>query len=306
MITLYQNTRVSFEDITHSYLLDNEVYLMGVTSLMKKHSLAPNYEGIPADVLQKAAERGSKVHKDIEDYCNGKAVAITKELKAYISCGIKAIANEYLISDNEIVASSIDIVADTGCDNMVDLVDVKTTRVLHREPLSWQLSIYANLFERQNPDIKVRNLYGLHIDIAKGKGTMVQVPRKKDEEVIELLFCEREGLPFTPKTDELSIPQKNALSELQGITDSIALIELSLKEAKEKKKSVEKYILEQMELEGRKTLENGPIKVTYVAPYTREGVDAKKLQEVMPEIYERYKKITNIGASIKITIKKDE
>lgn len=306
MITLNQNTRVSFEDITHSYLLDNEIYLMGVTSLMKKHGLAPNYEGIPAEVLQKAAERGSKVHQDIEDYCNGKTVAMTKELKAFIGCGVKAIANEYLVSDNEIVASAIDIVADAGCDNMVDLVDVKTTRVLHREPLSWQLSIYANLFERQNPGIKVRNLYGLHIDIAKGKGTMVQVPRKPDEVIIDLLFCEREGLPFTPKTEELSITQKNALSELQGITDSIALIKLSLKEAEEKKKSVEKYILEQMELEGRKTLENGPIRVTYVAPYTREGVDAKKLQEVMPEIYERYKKITNIGASIKITIKKDE
>ena len=55
MITLKQNTRVSFEDITHSYLLDNEVYLMGVTSLMRKHGLAPNYDTVPSDVLQKAA-----------------------------------------------------------------------------------------------------------------------------------------------------------------------------------------------------------------------------------------------------------
>lgn len=300
MITLNQNTRVSYEDITHSYLLDNEIYLMGVTSLMKKHSLAPNYEGIPADVLQKAAERGSKVHKDIEDYCNGKAVAMTKELKAYIGCGVKAIANEYLVSDNEIVASSIDIVADAG-NGAVDLIDIKTTSTLHLEPLSWQLSIYAFLFKLQNPDIEIAGLYGLHIKA--GKANLVQVPRKPEDEITDLLFCEREGLPFTPKTEELSITQKNALSELQGITDSIALIKLSLKEAEEKKKSVEKYILEQMELEGRKTLENGPIKVTYVAPYTKAGIDTKRLQEAMPEVYDRYKKITNIGASIKITIK---
>lgn len=303
MITLNQNTRVSYEDITHSYLLDGEIYLMGVTSLMKKYSLTPNYEGIPADVLQKAAERGSKVHKDIEDYCNGRAVAMTKELKAFIGCGVKAIANEYLVSDNEIVASSIDIVADAG-DSKVNLIDIKTTSALHLEPLSWQLSIYAFLFKLQNPDIEIAGLYGLHIKA--GKANLVQVPRKPEDEIIDLLFCEREGLPFTPKAEELSITQKNALCELQGITDSIALIKLSLKEAEEKKKSVEKYILEQMELEGRKTLENGPIKVTYIAPYIREGVDAKKLQEVMPEIYERYKKITNIGVSIKITIKKDE
>lgn len=303
MITLNQNTRVSFEDITHSYLLDNEIYLMGVTSLMKKHGLAPNYEGIPAEVLQKAAERGSKVHQDIEDYCNGKAVAMTKELKAFIGCGVKAIANEYLVSDNEIVASSIDIVADAG-EGKVNLIDIKTTSTLHLEPLSWQLSIYDFLFRLQNPDIEIVGLYGLHIKA--GKATLVPVPRKPDEEIIDLLFCEREGLPYFYNTPELSIPQKNALSELRGIADSITLIKLSLKEAEDKKKEIERYILEQMEASGLKTLENGPVKVTYIAPYTREGVDAKRLQEAMPEVYDRYKKVTNIGASVKLTIKKDE
>jgi hypothetical protein len=301
MITLNQNTRVSFEDITHSYLLDGEIYLMGVTSLMKKHDLAPNYTDVPAEVLRKAAERGSKVHKDIEDYCNGNTVAMTKELKAYISCGVKAIANEYLVSDNEIVASSIDIVADAG-DGKVNLIDIKTTSTLHLEPLSWQLSIYALLFKLQNPDIEIAGLYGLHIKA--GKAILVQVPRKPEDEIIDLLFCEREGLPFKPKTEELSITQKNALSELRGITDSIALIKLSLKEAEEKKKSVEKYILEQMELEGRRTLENGPIKVTYVAESIRETVDKAKLEADMPELYERYKKVTTIAPSLRVTVKK--
>lgn len=303
MITLNQNTRVSFEDITHSYLLDNEIYLMGVTSLMKKHGLAPNYEGIPAEVLQKAAERGSKVHQDIEDYCNGKAVAMTKELKAYISCGINAIANEYLVSDNEIVASSIDIVADAG-EGKVNLIDIKTTSTLHLEPLSWQLSIYDFLFRLQNPDIDIAGLYGLHIKA--GKATLVPVPRKPDEDIIDLLFCEREDLPFMPKAEELPNATKNMLTTLEEVTSQITLIKTSLKEAEELKKSIEQKVIAEMESKALKTLENGPIKVTYVAPYTREGVDAKRLQEAMPEVYDRYKKVTNIGASVKLTIKKDE
>ena len=300
MITLNQNTRVSFEDITHSYLLDNEIYLMGVTSLMKKHSLAPNYEGIPADVLQKAAERGSKVHKDIEDYCNGRAVAMTKELKAYISCGVKAIANEYLVSDNQIVASSIDIVADAG-NGAVDLIDIKTTSTLHLEALSWQLSIYAYLFHLANPDVPINKLYGLHIKAGKAK--MVEVPCIGSEEIMKLLECEADNLPYYYTTPNLSPKQESALYDLQGITEKIALIKVSLKEAEELKKSIEQVIIGDMELEGRKTLENGPIKVTYVAPYTKAGIDTKRLQEAMPEVYDRYKKITNIGASIKITIK---
>ena len=303
MITLNQNTRVSFEDITHSYLLDNEVYLMGVTSLMKKHGLAPNYEGIPAEVLQKAAERGSKVHQDIEDYCNGKTVAMTKELKAFIGCGVKAIANEYLVSDNEIVASSIDIVADAG-EGKVNLIDIKTTSTLHLEPLSWQLSIYDFLFRLQNPDIDIAGLYGLHIKA--GKAILVPVPRKPDEEIIDLLFCEREDLPFMPKAKELPAETKEMLTTLEDVTAQITLIKTSLKEAEDIKKGIEQMIIAEMESKALKTLENGPIKVTYIAPYTREGVDAKRLQEAMPEIYDRYKKVTNIGASVKLTIKKDE
>ena len=63
------NSHVYFDDITHSYLTNDGEFLIGVTSLMRKHGLSPDYSSIPEDVLQKAAERGSKVHKDIELYC---------------------------------------------------------------------------------------------------------------------------------------------------------------------------------------------------------------------------------------------
>ena len=301
MITLNQNTRVSFEDITHSYLLDGEVYLMGVTSLMKKYNLAPNYTDVPAEVLRKAAERGSKVHKDIEDYCNGKTVPMTKELKAYIGCGVKAIANEYLISDNEIVASSIDIVADAG-DGGVNLIDIKTTSTLHIDALSWQLSIYSLLFKQQNPNVTISGLYGLHIKA--GKAQLVQIQAKSEEEVKDLLFCEKEDLPFFRKEKELPAETQVMLNNLEDVTNRITLLKASLKEVEEIKKSIELGIVAEMEKNCLKTLENGPIKVTYVAPYQREGIDTKRLQEAMPEIYERYKKTTDIAASVKVTIKK--
>ena len=301
MIKLNQNTRVSFEDITHSYLLDGEIYLMGVTSLMKKHNLAPNYTDVPAEVLRKAAERGSKVHKDIEDYCKGKTVPMTKELKAYIGCGVKAIANEYLISDNEIVASSIDIVADAG-DGGVNLIDIKTTSTLHIDALSWQLSIYSFLFKQQNPDVTISGLYGLHIKA--GKAQLVQIQAKSEEEVKDLLFCEKEDLPFFPKKVELPTATQEILLSLEEVTSQISLIETSLKEAKEIKKGIEQTIIAEMERNCLKTLENGPIKVTYVAPYQKSGIDTKRLQETMPEVYEKYKKMTDVSASVKITIKK--
>lgn len=300
MIALHQVTRVSFEDITHSYLLDGEVELMGVTTLMKKHGLSADYSGISEEVLAKAAAKGSKVHKDIEDYCNGKEVVMTPALKAYIGCGIKPIANEYLVTDYALVASSIDIVADAGS-GKVNLIDIKTTSQLHHEALSWQLSIYAFLFNLANPDIEIAGLYALHIK--SGKAQLVPVAWKKEEEVTELLLCEHKGEIYTPKQVELPTTTTAMLAELEQVSDKITLIKASLKELEEIEKEVKSRLIQEMEQNALKTLENGPLKVTYVAPYTKEAVDTKRLKEVMPEVYEKYKKVSNIGASLKITIK---
>lgn len=299
---LMQNTRVRFEKEPHSYYLDGSKKLKGVTTLMREHNLSADYSSVSEEVLSKAAEKGSKVHQDIEDYCNGNlGVVMTPELKAFIKMQVRWIANEYLVSDNEMIASCIDIVA-FGEGDTVDLIDIKTTSTLHIEPLRWQLSIYKYLFGLQNPNIKVGKLYALHIKGSKAK--MVEIQEIPQGEVLSLLEAERNWDIYQPKTEELSISQKNALSELQGITDSIALIKLSLKEAEEKKKEVERYILEQMELEGRKTLENGPVKVTYVAESIRESVDKAKLEADMPELYEKYKKVTIVAPSLRVTVKK--
>ena len=300
MITLQQCTRVKFDDFTHTYLLDNERFLMGVTTLMRKHGLAPDYSGIAEDVLKKAAERGSKVHKDIENYCNGEAVAMTPELKAYIGCGVKAIANEYLVTDYNVVASSIDIVADAG-NGKVNLIDIKTTSQLHHNALSWQLSIYAFLFGLANPDVEIAGLYALHIK--NGKAQLVPVAWKREEEITELLLCEHKGELFTPKQEELPTTTTSMLAELEQVSEKITLVKASLKELEEIEKEVKGRLLQEMEEKALKTLENGPLKVTYVAPYTKEAVDTKKLKEVMPEVYEKYKKVSNVGASLKITIK---
>lgn len=298
---LMQNTRVRFIKEPHSYYLDEVKKLKGVTSLMQEQGLSADYSGIKEDMLNAAAERGRKVHQDIEDYCNGKTVAMTKELKAYIRCGVVPVANEYLVSDNEMIASCIDIVA-YGEDNTVNLIDIKTTRDLYIEPLRWQLSIYKYLFGLQNPDIKVDKLYALHIKNSKAK--VVEIKERPQEEVLALLEAERNWEKYTPKTKELSMETQSMLSSLEVVSEKIALIKLSLKEAEDLKKEIEQRVLLEMEQNGLKTLENGPIKVTYVAESERESVDKTRLQNDLPELYEKYKKVTIVAPSVRVTIKK--
>ena len=83
------NKKVFFSDIVHCYLNDKGDELIGVTSLMKKHGLGADYSGIPQDVLERAAERGSRVHRLLEDYDNGKAVEDCPILQSYKSLGLQ-------------------------------------------------------------------------------------------------------------------------------------------------------------------------------------------------------------------------
>ena len=60
---LANNTRIFFDETSHTYLLDDDKILIGVTSLMKKFGLSPDYSGIPEATLKKAAEEGTAIHK---------------------------------------------------------------------------------------------------------------------------------------------------------------------------------------------------------------------------------------------------
>lgn len=289
------NDYVYFDDLTHSYLTNDGVFLLGVTSLMKKHGLSPDYDSIPEIILEKAAQKGSKVHKDIELYCKGEMVAETAELKAFKSLNLPVAANEYLVSDNEIVASSIDIVLDD-----YSLVDIKTTSTLHIEALRWQLSIYAYLFELQNPTLKVNKLYGLHI---RGKAKMVEVKRIDSSQILELLRCEKEGLPFVPMKEEISINDNALLSQLKEVSAAIAMLKEQIKAYESVDKKIKDKLLSSMEQNAQKTIENDFIKVSYIEQSERVTIDKDKLNNDYPDIYEKYKKVSVVAPSIRIKIK---
>lgn len=56
------------------------------------------------------------------------------------------------------------------------------------------------------------------------------------------------------------------------------------------------------EVSGSKKYADDNIEVTYVAPTTRTGVDAKKMQAENPELFEKYKKVTKVSDSIRIKV----
>lgn len=188
---------VVFRQEDHSYTYKGKIF-SGVTQMLSKTLFIDKYKDVPMAVLNKACEYGTSVHEGVELYVvsgglmDDGSAEVRNFVKLMKESGLTLYASEYLVSDLQGIASSIDLVL-TDEDDEVVLADIKTTSGgLDKEYLSWQLSIYAYLFERQNGGIKVRALKGLWLRHEDCELTDIQ--RKSDEEVYNLIYTyEREN-----------------------------------------------------------------------------------------------------------------
>ena len=298
---LARNSKVFFEEFSHIYLLDGKV-LMGVTSLMKKHHLSADYSNIRKEVLEQAAEIGTAIHKEIEAYDNGDSVVMTDLLKEYRKLGLKHIASEYLVSDDEMVASSIDGVYEGSVENSVILVDYKTTSKVHTRALEWQLGVYSVLFRRQNPDINVEGCFCLHIDKHKRKILgFIPITPVTEEEVNALFDCERRGEIYQDKAVHEVTPFIAEVDLASYLANYMKVQEMkaAVKELESRLKEIDSQILQHMIDKGINEMQAGDEGVFRVTKeYTKTTLDSTKLKKDLPEVYEKYSKETKVSASL--------
>ena len=216
--------------------------------------------------------------------------------------GYSALDNEYTVSDEEHFASNIDCVWEK--DGTIALADIKTTYKPDIEYLEWQLSIYAYLFEKQNPELKVSKLYGVWL--YNEKSELIPLVRKSDVEVKRLLQCEVEGTRYLDtetalehKQDEVQLLPKDvinkyleAVAEVERIQPFIDGFKDSLKRA-----MVEHDV---------KSWDTGVLKATITPAGIKKSFDTKRFQSEHPELYKQYIKETETAASIRITLRKEE
>ena len=156
-------SNVLFNQEQHTYTLDG-ILLQGVTGMIGRQLFPDKYSNIPKEILNAAARRGSLIHETIELVDDLGISNEMEEVKGYIDLkelyGLQYETSEYLVSDNKNFASCIDKVYRES-DTEFSLGDIKTTYELDKDYIRWQLSIYAYLFEMQNPGCKVVRLFGI-------------------------------------------------------------------------------------------------------------------------------------------------
>ena len=291
---------VVFEQEAHVYHLDG-VQLKGVTGMLSAMLFKDKYNGISEDALAKAAAYGSGVHEAVELWHTLGIDDGSDELKVYKqaieSSDLVFQASEYLVSDNENIASSIDLVF-TNKDGDVILADIKTTYGgLDKEYLSWQLSVYAYLFERQNPDLKVMGLFGIWL--RGDRFSLSGIQRRNTPEVERLIYEYANGLECS-LTKEQTLP-----AEVLSLADSIAYWEGEIKKLTAQRDELKEKMLGLMRENNCDKVElDGRVLITRVAATTREALDGKALKADLPDVYKKYLKTSEVKESLKITVRK--
>ena len=201
------------------------------------------------------------------------------------------------------------------------LADIKTTYNYNEEYVTWQLSIYAYLFELQNPGLKIDKLFCCWTKKKKVNGEerffheCYELKRKPVAEVVALIEADKarrsgEGAtaepPLTEKADVPALLDKDAIEAFIDIKEKAEAAKDAYEELTTRMRAL-------MREQGLKTFDGGRLRLTYTAASERtESVsvfDEAAFRKENPELYAKYvketKKSKKTSERLTVTIRDD-
>lgn len=178
---------LEYYDETHTYLYDG-IILPSVTQILS-FKYPNDYANVPKDILQRAGERGTAVHKSIEVFNRTGYDDGTQEVRDFRflqrQYGFEVLDTELplvLFDDGVPVACGrLDMTYDSF--EAIGIADIKTNSVLNLEKIAYQLNLYR-IGLKQSYNVDARLLSIIHLR----KDTRKYIEVKVDEEsAIKLL-----------------------------------------------------------------------------------------------------------------------
>jgi predicted RNA-binding Zn-ribbon protein involved in translation (DUF1610 family) len=280
---------VILDEAKHEYRCANcgQVFI-SVTQLLKKHGITRDYSTVPAEVLQRKAERGTLIHKELENFIKTGAESICPEVDEFAKWvdhfKPTDLASEQIVY-NELIAGTVDVHG--TIDGKPFVADFKTSAELDKKGVAWQLSLYARLL---NLDAE---LLVFHFGNTMNVPKIDPVPA---EEIDRLLECESKGELYT----------KNAIVLPEEMRLAVEKWENAVKEAETIRDRYRAQLLEMFERNpGIYAIETDNLKISYVAASEAKTVDTAAMRKAMPDVVAKFEKVSPRKASIRVTFKKD-
>lgn len=293
---------VRYNDELHTYTRPDGKFLSGITGMIDRQINGGKFAKMDQEFLRPYAEYGSKVHNEIEVFYTVGIMPETPEALAWINWYgkrwedevVQISATEYTVTDNEHFATNVDFVDKDGFG--YNIWDFKTSSILDKDSLSWQLSICAELFNIQNGFYPAK-LFGVHL---RGNTcNVVEIDRKPTESVLWLLEAEIQG-------ERYIVPQEGQKAEIRQLLDleqCLIRIKQEAEYYEQQKAELLAGLEKEMDKAGLKKFETDSIIITKVLPTQSKGLDTSRLKAEQPELCKGYEKISERKGYLKLTIK---
>lgn len=310
---------IDFDKEQHVYFVNGDIASISVTELLAKHHLTTNYGKTDKKILQRAAEFGKSVHEDLEQIFNKdkyelktpQAKEFEKWVKENVKCGVaeQMLAFEY---KGMTIAGTADVMGFMKDDTLF-VGDHKVTAQFNREAVSWQVSLY-DYFARKLKGEKLNGkpfnwngaskFYCFHYDkTEEGKLEVIPLEKVPDKEIEDLLEKEYNGEIYT--RPQLVVAPKLQL-EFTKRQKSLIRLKKQLKNAEERMESIREQLVELFEQQNIIKWETDGLTVSYIAPTEMHSIDSSKLKRELPQVYDKYQKISKKKATVRITVKGEE
>lgn len=161
---LKQDNNLTFDEQTHTYFLGEE-RIPSVSEIMKPMT-QPTMDSVPPWRLEKARDRGTKVHQIISDYILFDIIEVEEDFQPYLNTFVSflldndlhPVYSEFMLTNGE-YAGTVDLVLKNDKNDLL-LVDIKVTYAIPKS-IGTQLGAYNNLLSYNG--CEVSKSYCLHM-----------------------------------------------------------------------------------------------------------------------------------------------
>lgn len=197
-------------------------------------------------------------------------------------------------------AGSIDLICYCKSIGRWILWDIKTGS---HSTVDYQLNLYRRAFCKNN-DFELSEVEMRCID-AKNEERIrdFKVREIPSEWLDKVLACYQNGERFQEPSMELTGIPKATLNKLDSYELAITELEEDLEYLKDKEKQFKEELYSAMADAGVEKFKFGSVSATRVDPTTATTVDAKKLKEEEPTIYEKYSKTSERKGYVRLSVK---
>lgn len=284
---------IMFDEVAHTYTDTVTGEMPPSATKIISEVYGSGLEKAPYRFVERAAEKGSKNHAEIDNCIKTGELGTTIEFYAWYN-----VFGKWKGESEKIVYAHTPYGSFAGTVDFLHngfIYDWKTSKTATRKQLEkWkmQLSFYCYALRQMgnivNEPLKVVHITD-HVEV-------INVDYLGDEWVENTvkMYYEGQKVENKPETSLQTVDGKT-LAHFGNVLKQIAELEKSIEPIREQIKA---------EMEKRKilALKAGNVSVTYVCPATRETFDTKRFKAENVDLYKQYTKTSEVKSSIRIKL----